>query len=258
MDKRTAAVSGGIAILLAISGAAFTVALRGKNSWVWWFLASVSFLGVIALFLLSALPKKHALALLVVVGLLVMMTTSVLIVVRRQEGTAPTPTPTALPCTFPGEQNLATNSSFELGTTPWKGYNSAVSSVQLSNAPEGSFVARVTRTGSDSYYSLNDQPGSVKQARPNETYRAQVFVAAATASAIGKPVTLYIRENTGDTEYRREKMPLPVMITQSFQAISLELTVHEANTSVGMFVQQDQAIDGDAIYVDNFRIWRCR
>ena len=67
------------------------------------------------------------------------------------------------------------------------------------DAPDGSYVARVSLGGSESEYAIDDSPDSVDSSTKGDTYNAVAWVKA-TESTDGKPVCISIRERSAAGE----------------------------------------------------------
>jgi serine/threonine protein kinase len=93
--------------------------------------------------------------------------------------------------------NLTSNPSFEDNTAGWDRFNSELSSVDEPNAPDGTHVARVALTGSETEYAIDDSPDSVKSSTKGTTYSAVAWAKGGESTA-GKPVCMSIRERSED------------------------------------------------------------
>ena len=101
--------------------------------------------------------------------------------------------------------NLVANPSFETGTVGWSGYQGTLAREAQAGAPNGAYVARVTRS-SGTYFTIDGGPTS---ARPSAgtTYTATAWVKAASASSVGKPIQIKLRERTASgTVGRRRRL----------------------------------------------------
>ena len=108
-------------------------------------------------------------------------------------GTAATQT-----ATIP-ESNVTANPSFESDLSNWDSFNIDLERVEADDAPDGSAVAQVSLTGSETEYAIDDSPDSVDSSTKGSTYSAVAWVKAGE-STDGKPVCISIRERSADGE----------------------------------------------------------
>ncbi|MEA2218109.1 MAG: hypothetical protein QOJ35_735 [Solirubrobacteraceae bacterium] len=93
--------------------------------------------------------------------------------------------------------NLTTNPSFESDTSGWDSSNADLAPEQAKDAPDGANVVRVSWTGSEGSYSIDDNPDTVASAVKGRAYGASAWVKAGDATD-GKEVCIALRERTGD------------------------------------------------------------
>ncbi len=166
----------------------------------------------------------------------------------------------AILITDPGEPNpapqppanLVRNPSFESSTSNWASWQASVTREQLSDAPNGVWAAKVTRT-SGTAFTIDDDPETIASASASTSYEARAFVKAASPSAVGKRVRIYLREGTpGPTgRYLRMVSGPTVALTNSFQAVSASITPQTQGNELEVIVSlSDGATAGDAFYVD--------
>ena len=156
------------------------------------------------------------------------------------------PTPAPQPPT-----NLIANPSFETTTANWISYQAGITRTQLSDAPNGVWAAKITRTTGTSF-TIDDSPETVASASTVTPYSARAFVKAASTSSVGKTVRLYLREATpgASGRYIRTVSGPPVALTNGFQDLTSSITVQADGNEVDMYVAQDSATTGDAFYID--------
>ena len=73
---------------------------------------------------------------------------------------------------------------------------------------------------------------------------------AASPSAVGKPARVVIRERTAAGAAVGESSSTAVALTNTFQAITVTRTAAATGNVVDLYIQQDNAVAGDAFYVD--------
>ena len=159
------------------------------------------------------------------------------------EPTVPAPPPST------GGQNAVVNGSFEGGTTGWTTWQAGLTRVALAGAPEGSYVARVARTSGTSF-TVDDAPTSVASATAGALYTGRAHVQAATASATGKQVRLYLRERSASGAILRTVASPPVTLGAGFVPVSATLTAQAAGNQIEVYVGQAGAVSGDAFHMD--------
>jgi serine/threonine protein kinase len=93
--------------------------------------------------------------------------------------------------------NLTSNPSFEDDLSGWDQFNSKLSRVDAAHAPDGTHVAHVALTGSETEYAIDDSPDSVESSQKDATYSAVAWVKGGESTA-GKPVCISIRERSKD------------------------------------------------------------
>ncbi|MBY0395909.1 MAG: PKD domain-containing protein, partial [Thermoleophilia bacterium] len=128
----------------------------------------------------------------------------------------------------PPSSNLVANPSFEVDDENWTSWNGAITREQVSGAPDGSWVGRVTRN-SGTGFTIDDSPTSVLNAQGGVPYRARAMVKAASGSSVGKTIRIYLRERTGSGVIVRTVAGPSVILTDSFQAVTNELTPAAGN-----------------------------
>jgi PKD repeat protein len=158
------------------------------------------------------------------------------------QATAPPPPP----------GNLVANGSFETNTTGWTTWQAALARVALAGAPDGAYVARLTRS-SGTAFTMDDSPETVLSAVTTGPYVARAWVRAGSTSAVGKRVRLFIREGTPGPTGRYLRMvggPL-VTLSNTWQEITQQLTAQTAGNELEVIIGMESgAASGDVVYVD--------
>lgn len=150
-----------------------------------------------------------------------------------------------------GGTNLVANPSFESAVTGWVAYQGALSRVALTGAPDGAYVAKVTRSTGTSF-TIDDSPETVSSAA-STPYTVRAMVRAASASSVGKPVRITVREATA-TAYLRKVSGTSVALTDSFQPVTVQISAPAAGNEIDFYIAQDSAVTGDAFYVDAIQL----
>ncbi|XXY51250.1 hypothetical protein WME91_08920 [Sorangium sp. So ce269] len=148
--------------------------------------------------------------------------------------------------------NLIRNPSFEANAAEWASWQGHLATVERPDAPEGARVGRVTFGGAGDAYSIDDDPDIVPWATAGTTYRACASVAAASSSAVGKPIRIILRERTPAGEWVAVASAPSVALTSSFQRICVDASVARSFDVIDAYVLQEDAAPGDAFDVDAF------
>ena len=94
------------------------------------------------------------------------------------------------------------NANLMVDTTGWVGNSGAtVSRLTLTNVPGGTYALRMDNTTAFSSFGVENNPNPITSTRADEKYTAELSVAAATDSSVGKWVLLLIREFTQDGQF---------------------------------------------------------
>jgi hypothetical protein len=153
------------------------------------------------------------------------------------------------------ESNLTANPSFESDLSNWDNFNTKLARVEADDAPDGSAVAQVSLSGSQTEYAIDDSPDSVESSTAGSTYSAVAWVKA-TESTDGKPVCISIRERpaagggeaagiaTGEVTATAGEYQ-PVRVSYTAQADGNRIDVHVLRQGDG--VQAGEAFLVDAI-----------
>jgi hypothetical protein len=143
--------------------------------------------------------------------------------------------------------NLTTNPSFETDTAGWSGYQATLARTALADAPNGGFAVKATRSGSTSY-TVGNWPARVG-AQAGARYTASGWVKAASASAQGKTVAIYLREYTAGGAFVRQTATTGRLGT-SFVPLSVSATASASGNLLDVYIAQTGAVAGDALYAD--------
>ncbi len=148
-----------------------------------------------------------------------------------------------------GGTNLVANPSFEAGTTGWTTWQGTLSRVTLPDAPDGVAVARIARS-TGTVFTLDDAPETVASTTAGTEYTGRMYVKAATASSVGKRVRLNMREWTPAGAQRVRFTSPSLTLTGTFQQVSVTGTAQASGDEMDLYIAQEGAAAGDAIYVD--------
>jgi hypothetical protein len=151
--------------------------------------------------------------------------------------------------------NLFVNPSFETNTASWNSWQGSISRVALSGAPDGSYVAKVSR-GSGDAFSIDDDKPTVASVPAGATYSASVYVRAASASSVGKSGVFALREWKNGAEVKRWRSPT-VTLSNTWQKVVVSGATPAAGNSLDAFFVQSSATSGDAFYADAFDLRSC-
>ena len=149
----------------------------------------------------------------------------------------------------PPTSNLLSNPSFETNLSGWNGYQATLAREAQAGAPQGGFVAKVTRSTGTSF-TIDDAARAVPNLVAGTTYNAEVWVKAASASSVGKPIQIKLRERTAADAVVADVGSPSVALTNSWQKLTLSRTVVTAGGNLGLRVSQGGAVAGDAFYVE--------
>ncbi|HUR04555.1 MAG TPA: carbohydrate binding domain-containing protein [Nonomuraea sp.] len=162
---------------------------------------------------------------------------------------APSPTPSPSPST-----NLLANGGFGTDTKGWRGWQGNLS--RVSGGQSGDYAAKVAfacPSGSTcGTYSLDDSPDTVANPAQGATYTAEIWVKAASSSAVGKRIDLILREQGGATGVEQTANATAVTLTNSWQRIMVTRKVaRSGRTGLDVFAIQRNAASGDAFFADS-------
>ena len=150
----------------------------------------------------------------------------------------------------PPPGNLIANPSFEVNTSGWAGFQGSLAREVLGGAPDGGAVARVTRS-SGTYFTID--AGDNVASTAAVTYRATAWVKAASASSVGKPIQIKLRErNAGGTVIADVSSPA-VNLSNSWQQLTVQRTTAAGNR-LGVRLSHQLAVAGDAFHADAFTL----
>ena len=165
-------------------------------------------------------------------------------VATRQVVVATTPPPPP-----PPPANLLSNPSFETNTSAWSGYQATLAREAQAGAPAGSYVAKVTRSTGTSF-TIDDGARAVPNTTAGISYTAEAWVKAASASSVGKPIQIKLRERTSAGTVVADVGSANIPLTNAWQRITVSLVTTTTGGNLGVRVSHGGAVAGDAFYVD--------
>jgi hypothetical protein len=156
----------------------------------------------------------------------------------------------------PSAGNLVLNPSGDLGLSYWHAVNASLALASGGSPGQGDTSIRVART-SGSAYSLTDAATgglpTVPSAEPG-SYEAAAWVKASSPSAVGKPVTMALRDSGAPGAPARVTTGRPVLLTTEWKQVWVTAAVQAKGDTIGIRVQQGRAGAGDAMVVDDVRV----
>jgi hypothetical protein len=145
--------------------------------------------------------------------------------------------------------NLTTNPSFESSTSGWIGWHANISQAPSTDAPNGSYVARVESTTGTSY-SIDDWPNTVSTSYKNQVYRAIAYVKAGSPSSVGKPIQLVIRESDSSGNVVKQTKSISFALSNEYQRLTVSALAQGDRNIIDVYLIQSQAEAGNSFYVD--------
>lgn len=140
--------------------------------------------------------------------------------------------------------NRLANPSFERGLAPWGGTD--LHRVRLSGAPHGHFVARVSAVRGR--LAIDDWPGELGSAA-GATYRGHMYLRAASRSAVGRSVTLVVREHTAGGRWVASSATT-ARLTRQFQLLRTQLRGVRTGDRIDIYAYEHHARTGDRVFAD--------
>ncbi|MEQ9092609.1 MAG: carbohydrate binding domain-containing protein, partial [Miltoncostaeaceae bacterium] len=149
--------------------------------------------------------------------------------------------------------NLTANPSFESSAANWNSWQGSVSRVGPTAAPDGQFLARVTRS-SGSSYTLNDAPATISSTVEGDEYTATATVRAGNPQSVGRPVTITLRERTPDGSTVRQTRSSAVTLGAGFRSLQVSARALSSGNTLDVRISQASAIGGDAFEADEVAV----
>jgi hypothetical protein len=167
--------------------------------------------------------------------------------------------PAAFPQEPPAPGNLIANWGFDTDTAGWGSFNGTLARTENGSlcSTSNPGAATVTRRTGD-VFTISDSQGAgnvptVRSTVAGESYVAYANVGAATASAVGKPVRIILRERVGDfgpiVKETAASMRLPDV--GSAPVIAVSTVAARTGSTLGLRIAQSAAGPGDAFTVDD-------
>ncbi len=162
-------------------------------------------------------------------------------------GIEPTPPPE------PSPGNLIANPSFESTTVGWGGWQASVARVAQAGAPDGGYVAQVTRSSGTSF-TIDDGAGSVPSTTAGRDYTATAWVKAAGSASVGKSVTLRARERAAGGSQVADVGSPAVTLSNTWQKLLVTRTTTTTGGTLGLRISFGGAVAGSSMYADAFAL----
>ncbi len=151
----------------------------------------------------------------------------------------------------PAGANLIANPSFETGLSGWGSWQASLARASATGAPDGQYVARVTRTSGTSF-TLDDSASTVTATVAGRTYTAAAWVRAGSTASVGKAVQLKLRERTSDGAQVADVGSPTVALTTAWQRLTVSRTASSAGGNLGVRVSHNAAAAGSVLEADGF------
>jgi hypothetical protein len=146
--------------------------------------------------------------------------------------------------------NLIANPSFESSTSGWGGWQANVSRVPASDAPNGSYVARVNGYAFQSSFSVSATTPPVAYTVAGTSYSASAMVRAATNESGRRPVRLVLVERTKAGANVRVTQSAAVLLGSTYQRVSASATAVASGNTLTMYVAHADAFWNHAFLID--------
>ena len=115
-------------------------------------------------------------------------------------------------------------------------------------APDGGFVARVTRSTGTSFTIDGGRNVATTAAT---TYTASAWVRAASASSVGKPIQIKLRERNTAGTVIADVGSANVALSNTWQKVTVTRATAAGN-NLGVRLSHASAVTGDAFFADGF------
>ena len=117
-------------------------------------------------------------------------------------------------------------------------------------APDGGFVARVTRSTGTSFTIDGGRNVATTAAT---TYTASAWVRAASASSVGKPIQIKLRERNAAGTVIADVGSVNVALSNTWQKLTVTRAT-AAGDNLGVRLSHASAVTGDAFFADAFSL----
>jgi len=154
--------------------------------------------------------------------------------------------------------NILPNPSFESNTDWWTAWQGTLSRAAMASAPDGDYVAEVScGCSSPRDYTLQSTGTSAGYitGTAGTRYTSEVWLRAASSSAVGKAAQLNIRERHGGTTdaYDVAVVPSGITLSDQWQEVTVSLVDKYSGDYLDVFVLMAGS-PGDAFYADAFSL----
>ena len=146
--------------------------------------------------------------------------------------------------------NRISNPSFEADATRWYGWQSNISRLTITGAPNRTSVGRVAyQSGSAGGFSIHDNRENITSTVAGKRYITTGHVRAASAGSVGKTLYLGVREWT-QTGTKVAEVTAPVVLSNSFQKITLTHAARASNNRLEVYFILPTGVLSDSFYLD--------
>jgi PKD repeat protein len=146
--------------------------------------------------------------------------------------------------------NLTLNPSFESGTAKWSCYHCTLVGVSPADAPSGTQAAQITMNAGFTSMALDDSPDTVGSTVAGVGYSATAYVKAASPSAVGRAVKLYLREKNAAGTVVKDTGGAAVSLGSAFVPIRVSAAALAGADKMDVRVSMSPGVPGDAIAID--------
>ena len=156
--------------------------------------------------------------------------------------------------------NLLLNPSFDSNTAGWGSFQGQLTrEAVVSPSGDGVVAARVVRASGDRY-SISDSQGGHTATIPftaaGQTYVGAGYVRAASSSAVGKPISLILREQTATGTVK--EWTASTTLSDDWKRLAASARVTATGNRLGIRLEQRSAAAGHAFHADDLNLVRSR
>jgi hypothetical protein len=155
--------------------------------------------------------------------------------------------PTAAEASIP-DGNLVPNPSFETDLSGWTAISGSLGRVATASAPDGAYVASVTRKSGPEFglQAANVVPSGTA----GSVYQATAWLAAGSSSSVGKTAVVVVRELDASGSLVASQDSPSIGLTTSFQQVQVSLRIARTGDRLDVRVLQRQVSGGNAFRAD--------
>lgn len=147
--------------------------------------------------------------------------------------------------------NLLTNPSFERVLSPWASSRGKLRIRTIKDAPQGNTVAQIAFTGGAAKYAIVRSAATGASADTGGRYAARGWVRAGSRNAVGKPVTVYLREiSTSGALVQQIRGRTVKLARKSFVPVGGSIIPKVRGDRIALAFVQDRARTGNSFQLD--------